>query len=117
MRAPVVILQAARESVRNGDVLYAYRQDSDFLYLTGFNEPDATLVMCSDADGGRSILFCREKDERKEMWDGPMIGAGGCLQGYGMDEAHAIEELDRRLPRTVARPHSHFPRPGQGAGF
>ncbi|KAA9130804.1 M24 family metallopeptidase [Marinihelvus fidelis] len=94
----VVILRAAPERVRNHDVLYPYRQDSDFLYLTGFKEPDAMLVLVTEASGGRSILFCREKDPVKEMWDGAMIGLEAAVSEYGMDEAWPIGEVERRLP-------------------
>lgn len=97
----VIILRAAGERVRNRDVLYPYRQDSDFLYLTGFNEPEAMLVMCTGDGEGRSILFCREKDATKEMWDGPMIGLEAAVHAYGMDEAHDIEQLDTLLPELL----------------
>ena len=94
----IVILCAAPARVRNNDVHYPYRQDSDFLYLTGFREPDAVLVMLPAEGGGRSILFCRERDPEREMWDGPMAGLKGAVGSYGMDEAFAISELEKRLP-------------------
>lgn len=95
----IVILMSAQEQVRNRDVLYPFRQDSDFLYLTGFNEPEATLVLCAEGDQpGRSILFCREKDPVKEMWDGPMIGHEAAIDEFGMDEAYPIDDLEQRLP-------------------
>lgn len=94
----IIVLSAAPERVRNSDVLHPYRQDSDFLYLTGFREPDAMLVLVADGDGGRSILFCREKDRKKEMWDGPMVGLDAAVSEYGMDEAWPIGEVEKRLP-------------------
>jgi Xaa-Pro aminopeptidase len=95
----IVILQAAPARIRNNDAHYAYRQDSDFLYLTGFREHGAVLVMVmeDDADAGRCILFCRERDATREMWDGRMVGLEGAVRDYGMDEAYDIAELDTRL--------------------
>lgn len=94
----IIILCAAPARVRNNDVHYPYRQDSDFLYLTGFREPDAVLVMLPADDGGRCVLFCRERDPEREMWDGPMAGLKGAVETFCMDEAFAITELDKRLP-------------------
>ena len=95
----IVILQAAPARVRNNDAYYPYRQDSDFLYLTGFREPEAVLVLVIDDDvaAGRCILFCRERDPEREMWDGRMVGLEGAVRDYGMDEAYDIAELDARL--------------------
>jgi len=97
----VIILCAAPARFRNRDVHYPYRQDSDFLYLTGFREPEALLVLMPDQDGGRSILFCRERDPEREMWDGPMAGLGGAVTDYGMDEAFAQTEISKRLPAML----------------
>jgi Xaa-Pro aminopeptidase len=95
----IVILQAAPARIRNNDAHYAYRQDSDFLYLTGFREHNAVLVMVVDDDveAGRCILFCRERDATREMWDGRMVGLENAVREYGMDEACDIRELDTRL--------------------
>ena len=93
----IVILQAAPPRLRNNDVHYPYRQDSDFLYLTGFREPHALLVMIPDEDDGHCILFCRNRDPEREMWDGRMVGLEGAVSDYGMDEAFDIKEADTRL--------------------
>lgn len=93
----IVILQAAPPRLRNNDVHYAYRQDSDFLYLTGFREPHALLVMIPDEEDGHCILFCRNRDPEREMWDGRMVGLEGAVSDYGMDEAFDIKEADTRL--------------------
>jgi len=82
-------------------VQYAYRQDSDFLYLTGFREPDALLVMIPDREDGKSILFCRERDPEREMWDGPMSGLRGALADFGMDEAFSHTDISKRLPAML----------------
>ncbi len=94
----IIIVRAAPARVRNNDVHYPYRQDSDFLYLTGFREPHAVLVLMPDVNDGHAILFCRERDPEREMWDGPMAGLRGAVADYGMDEAFDIGDLDRRLP-------------------
>ena len=93
----IVILQAAPSRIRNNDVHYPYRQDSDFLYLTGFREHDAMLVLIPDEDGGKSIFFCRSRDPEREMWDGRMVGLDGAVSEYGMDEAYDFKEIDTRL--------------------
>jgi Xaa-Pro aminopeptidase len=93
----IVILQAAPPCIRNNDVHYPYRQDSDFLYLTGFREPEALLVMIPSEDGGKCILFCRKRDRKREMWDGPMTGLQAAVTDYGMDEAFDIGEMETRL--------------------
>jgi Xaa-Pro aminopeptidase len=93
----IVILQAAPPRIRNSDVHYPYRQDSDFLYLTGFREPGALLVMIPGEDGGRCVLFCRERDPEREMWDGPMTGLEAAVSEFGMDEAFNIVEMETRL--------------------
>jgi Xaa-Pro aminopeptidase len=94
----IIIVCAAPERLRNNDVFYPYRQDSDFLYLTGLQEPEAMLVLIPGEKDGRSILFCREKDPKREMWDGPMVGTQGAVEDYGMDEANAISEVSKLLP-------------------
>ncbi len=94
----IIILCAAPARFRNSDVQYPYRQDSDFLYLTGFREPQATLVMIPEKNGGRCILFCRERDPEREIWDGPMAGLHGAVSHFGMDEAFAHEDIGQRLP-------------------
>jgi Xaa-Pro aminopeptidase len=94
----IIILHAAPARIRNNDVHYPYRQDSDFLYLTGFREPDALLVMIPGDDAGRSVLFCRSRDPEREMWDGRMVGLEAAVSEYGMDEAVDIREVDKQLP-------------------
>jgi Xaa-Pro aminopeptidase len=93
----IIILQAAPARIRNNDVHYPYRQDSDFLYLTGFREPGALLVMIPDEGDGHCILFCRSRDPEREMWDGRMAGLEGAVADFGMDEAFDIKEADSRL--------------------
>jgi len=97
-RDSIIILPTANEAVRNNDVSYPFRPDSDFLYLTGFWEPEAVMVLVPGRSQGGYILFNREKDKDKEIWHGFRHGQGGAVSVYGADEAYAISELDQVLP-------------------
>ncbi len=97
----VIIARSAAQKIRNNDVQYPYRQDSDFLYLSGFREPGAMLVMLPDGKDGRTILFCREKDPARELWDGAMVGVEAAVERYGVDDAYPIDEMARRLPKLL----------------
>ena len=100
----VAVLPTAPEVVRNGDSDYPYRHDSYFYYLTGFTEPESVLVLvAARADApARSILFCREKNLEREIWDGFRHGPQGAQQAFGFDEAHPISELDARMAALLA---------------
>jgi Xaa-Pro aminopeptidase len=97
----IIILQAAPPRLRNNDVFYPYRQNSDFLYLTGFREHSALLVMIPDEGDGKSILFCRSRDAEREMWDGRMAGLESAVEDHGMDEAYDIGEAEKRLQELL----------------
>jgi Xaa-Pro aminopeptidase len=99
--ASVAILPAAPERLRNRDVHYPYRQDSDFFYLTGLSEPEAMLALVPGRKSGEFVLFCRPRDESKELWDGPRAGIEGARELYGAHEAHAIGELDAEMPKLI----------------
>src|SRR4249919_412253 len=94
MGAGVAVIPTAPERIRNRDTHYPYRFDSHFYYLTGFTEPDAVLVLVSE----KTILFCREKNAEREIWDGFRYGPAAARERFGFDEAHPIEELDALLP-------------------
>ncbi len=94
----IIIVASAREVLRNGDAYFPFRQDSDFLYLTGFNEPDAVLVLIPERDGAQQILFCRERDPERERWDGPRLGLEGARETLGLDDSYPITDLDDILP-------------------
>lgn len=94
----IAIVPAAPETVRNRDVYNPYRQDSDFLYLTGFNEPDAVAVLIPGRAQGEFVLFCRERDKDKEIWDGWRAGQEGAIEQYGADDAFPIDDIDDILP-------------------
>ena len=97
----VVVLPTAPERTRNADAHYDYRWDSGFYYLTGFREPEAVLVMVL-GDKARSILFCREKNLEREIWDGFRFGPELASEHFSFDEAYPIAELDARLPDLIA---------------
>jgi Xaa-Pro aminopeptidase len=97
----VVILRAAAHKIRNHDAHYPYRQDSDFLYLSGFSEPEAMMVLLPGERGGHSILFCRERDPQREMWDGLMAGVEGAVDQFGFDEAFPISDMAKHLPKLL----------------
>ena len=94
----VAILPTSVEAVRNRDVHHPYRPDSDFYYLTGFAEPEAVMVLVPGRTHGEYILFCREKDPAKELWDGSRVGLEGAVAQYGADDAFPISDLDDILP-------------------
>jgi Xaa-Pro aminopeptidase len=113
----VIIVRAAPERMRNSDTAYPYRQDSDFLYLTGFREPGAMLVLKPGSDGDQCILFCREKDAKREMWDGPMSGLEGALEDYGMDESHGFDAAVKLLPGMLEGSERIYYDLGRDTGF
>jgi len=92
----VAVLPSAPVFVRNNDVEHEYRQDSDFFYLTGFDEPESVVVL--DAKERKTILFVRPRDRDREVWDGPRAGVDGAREQYGADEAFVIGELAEKLP-------------------
>ena len=100
----VAILPTAPEAPRNGDSDYPYRHDSYFYYLTGFTEPDSVLVLvaASGAQAAQSILFCRQKNVEREIWDGFRHGPDGARAAFGFDAAFPIEDLDGEMARLLA---------------
>jgi Xaa-Pro aminopeptidase len=97
----VVIVRSAPHRIRNNDVRYPYRQDSDFLYLSGFSEPEAMIVLLPGGKDGHAVLFCNERDSHREMWDGLMAGTEGAVEDFGFDEAFPISESAEHLPRML----------------
>jgi len=101
MQAGVAVLATAPERVRNRDSHYPYRYDSYFYYLTGFGEPEAVLVLVA-GEQPRSILFCRERHEEREIWDGFRYGPERARERFGFDEAHPIAALDEEMEKLLA---------------
>jgi Xaa-Pro aminopeptidase len=106
----IAILPAAPERVRNRDVLHPFRQDSDFQYLTGFGEPEAVLVLIPGREHGEVVLFCKERNPEKELWDGFLVGQEGAIERYGMDDAFPISDIDDILPGMIeGRSRVYYP--------
>jgi len=105
MGGGVLLLAAAPERVRTGDVLYPFRQDSDFDYVTGFPEPEAVAVLAPDAPEPYR-LFVRPRDPERELWVGHRAGPEGAVQQYGADAAHPLDDLEKvLLPLLEKAPH------------
>ena len=94
----IAIVPASREVTRNSDVDYPFRQDSDFYYLSGFNEPDAVLVLLPGRKLGQYVLFCRDRDPTMELWHGYRSGPEGACADYDADDAFPISDIDDILP-------------------
>ena len=102
----IAVISTAPELARNRDSEFPYRHDSDFFYLTGFEEPGATLVMKVDDEAGnvqlQSHLFCRPKDLEREIWDGIRLGPEAAPKVLGIEFAHSNQELDHKLGELLA---------------
>ncbi len=94
----IAVVPAAPVRLRNRDTEYPFRQDSDFLYLTGFAEPDAVLVLAPGREHGETILFCRERDPRAELYHGERLGPERAARALGLDDAFPVTDLDDILP-------------------
>ncbi|HET8707550.1 MAG TPA: Xaa-Pro aminopeptidase [Pseudomonadales bacterium] len=97
----IAILPAAPSHVRNRDSEYAYRQDSDFYYLTGFGEPESVAVLIPGREHGEYVLFCRERNREMEIWTGLRAGQEGAVKQYGADDAFPIDDIDEILPGLI----------------
>jgi len=106
----IIILPSASEIPRNGDSTYQFRQSSNFYYLTGFEEPDAVLVLLPNRKEGEYVLFNRKRDRTHEVWDGPRAGLEGACKHYLADQAVDITEFEEKLSDLVAGKASiHYP--------
>jgi Xaa-Pro aminopeptidase len=97
----IAIIPTASVYIRNRDVEFPFRPDSDFFYLTGYPEPEAVAVLIPDREDGEFILFCRESDEEMETWHGRRAGLEGALDLYDADDAFPIEDMDDILPGLI----------------
>ncbi|MFB2922890.1 aminopeptidase P N-terminal domain-containing protein [Aerosakkonema funiforme] len=97
------IFRSAPMAVMHNDVEYNFRQDSDFYYLTGFNEPEAVAVLAPHHSEHRFVLFVQPKDPEKEVWTGYRVGVEAAKEQYGADEAYPITELDEKLPKYLEK--------------
>lgn len=97
------IFRSAPSSVMHNDVEYTFRQDSDFFYLTGFNEPEAVAVLAPHHSEHKFVLFVQPKELEKEVWTGYRCGVEGAKEIFGADEAYSIAELDEKLPGYIEK--------------
>ncbi len=98
----VAVVRSLPERLRNGDAMHPFRQHSDLYYLTGFVEPDATLVLRPGAETDRVVMFVRPRDPEMEVWDGRRAGIEGAKATYGADQAYAAAELPAKLWELIA---------------
>lgn len=97
----IAILPAAPVSNRNNSVDYPYRQNSDFYYLCGFAEPESVLALIPGREHGEFVMFCRERNPERELWDGLRAGQDGVVKNYGADDAFPIADIDEILPGLI----------------
>lgn len=97
----IAIVPSALEQTRSRDTEYPFRQHSDLLYLCGFAEPESVLVLLPGREHGESVLFCRERDPAREIWDGHRLGPDGACQALAVDDAFPIGDIDEILPGLI----------------
>jgi len=97
-KGSIAIIPTAPERIRNRDVEYPYRPDSDFQYLTGFGEPEAVAVLIPGRVHGEYLLFCRERDPKMETWNGRRAGTQGAVEMHGADDAFPVGDVDDIVP-------------------
>ncbi len=113
----IAIVPAGIEKIRNRDVEFPFRQDSDFYYLTGFPEPDAVLVLMPGRAHGEVVVFCRERDPTQELWNGYRAGPEGVCAKYGADDAFPINDMDDILPGLIEGRERVYYAMGRNADF
>jgi len=107
MQSGIAVVPTAPERPRSRDSHYPYRFDSHFYYLSGFAEPESVLVIVA-GEAPRTLLFCRERDPEREVWDGFRHGPDAAKERYGFDEAHPIGKLDERLAALLENQAAFF---------
>ena len=106
----IALIPAAAQVIRNNDVEHPFRQDSSFYHLTGFDEPDALMLLDPSAAGEQYVLFVRPRDREREIWDGRRAGTEGAKERYGADASYPVSEFDGVLRRRlVGRPVVYLP--------
>ena len=115
----IAIISTAPETSRNRDSEFPYRHDSDFFYLTGFEEPGATLVLKTSGSASQaqleSHLFCRPKDAEREIWDGIRLGPDAAPSILGVEYAYSNHDLDNKLGELLADQDAVFIRLSESA--
>ncbi|WP_373975639.1 Xaa-Pro aminopeptidase [Chitinibacter sp. SCUT-21] len=106
----IVIIPTSKELARNADTTYPFRFDSSFYYLTGFNEPDAVFVQIIGENTVQNILFCRPKDEEREIWDGFRYGPSAAADTFGFDIAYSLDDIDSKMVELLKnQPRIYYP--------
>jgi Xaa-Pro aminopeptidase len=113
----IALLVSSPTKIRNRDVYYPFRQDSDFYYLTGFSEPDALAVFIPGREQGEYILFCREFDQTKALWEGAHAGLEGATSHFMADDAFPIDDMDEILPGMLENKNKVFYPMGRDPDF
>ena len=113
----IALIPAASEKIRSNDTEYRYRADSNLMYLSGFDEPEALLVLVPNRRAGQYILFCRERDELKEIWQGRRLGVEDAPGVLGADDAFPISDIDDILPGLLENKQSVYHTLGKDPQF
>jgi Xaa-Pro aminopeptidase len=113
----VAIIPSAPVILRNADTEFAFRQNSDFYYLTGFDEPDAVLVLAPHAEKERVTLFVRPRDREREIWTGRRAGVEGAVERHGADAAYPIGEFQTRLADALVGAKAVYAPIGEDESF
>ncbi len=113
----IALIASASSHTRNRDVEFPFRQDSDFYYLTGFNEADSLAVFIPGREQGEYILFCREFDEKKALWEGAHAGLEGATEHYAADDSFPIDDMDDILPGLLEDRNKVFYPMGRDSDF
>lgn len=107
MREGIAIIPTAPEVLRNRDSHYLYRFDSDFYYLTGFTEPEAVLVLVAGSST-KSLLFCRDRNPERELWDGQRLGVGAAPAAVGVDLAYPMSAFEQEILPLLGKAETLF---------
>ena len=113
----IALIPAARERTRSRDTEFRYRADSNMLYLSGFDEPEALMVLIPNRKAGQYIMFCRERDELKETWQGRRLGVDDAPEVLGADDAFPISDIDEILPGLMENKQTIFHTLGKDQQF
>ena len=117
MQGGIAIVPTAPVCQRNRDVEFPFRPDSDFYYLTHFPEPSAVAVLVPGRSHGEYILFCRDRDPEREIWDGHRAGLEGACRDYGADDAFPIDDIGDIMPGLLENREKVFCTMGRYPAF
>lgn len=113
----IAVIPAARQAMRSRDTEYSYRADSNMLYLTGFDEPEALMVLIPNRKAGQYLIFCRERDPEKETWHGRRLGVEDAPAALGADDAFPISDIDDIVPGLLENKQSVYHTLGKDPQF